>query len=175
MEELVLVRPCPEYAEQVTEYRNEFLEAGSSMDGTGALRRTEDPMEWIRICEQYNNPETVPEDKVPSTLFMCVRKSDNRIVGMIDVRHFLNDYLKEFGGNIGYSIRPSERKKGYAKRMLEMTLPYCRELGLEKVMISCGDFNEASRRTILANGGVYHSTALDPSDNENTERYWITL
>ena len=111
MEELVLVRPDGAYAEQIKEYRQEFLDAGSSMDGTGMLRRIEDPYEWIRVCEEFNSEETVPEGKVPSTLFMCIRKDDNRIVGMLDFRHRLNDYLREFGGNIGYSIRPSERRK----------------------------------------------------------------
>ena len=175
MEELVLVRPDGAYAEQIKEYRQEFLDAGSSMDGTGMLRRIEDPYEWIRICEEFNSEETVPEGKVPSTLFMCIRKDDNRIVGMLDFRHRLNDYLREFGGNIGYSIRPSERRKGYAKKMLSLALPYCRELGLDKVMISCNVDNEGSRRTILANGGVYEGTSHEPDEDMDLERYWITL
>jgi predicted acetyltransferase len=175
MEELVLVRPSGEFAEQIKEYRQEFLDAGSSMDGTGQLRGTEDPYEWIKICEQFNSEETVPEGKVPSTLFLCVRKEDNRLVGMLDFRHRLNDYLRRFGGNIGYSIRPSERRKGYAKRMLSLALPYCRELGLDKVMISCNVENEGSRRTILANGGVYEATEREPDREVDLERYWITL
>ena len=175
MEELVLIRPSAEYADQIKEYRKEFLDAGSSMDGTGQLRNIEDPYEWIRVCELFNSEETVPEDKVPSTLFMCIRKEDNRLVGMLDMRHRLNEYLETFGGNIGYSIRPSERRKGYAKKMLSLVLPFCRELGLDKVMISCRVENEGSRRTILANGGVYESTAHEPDRNVDLQRYWITL
>ena len=80
MEELLLVRPSAEYAEQIKEYRKEFLNAESSMDGTGQLKSIEDPYEWIKVCEQFNSEETVPKDKVPSTLFMCIRKEDNRLV-----------------------------------------------------------------------------------------------
>ncbi len=175
MEELELLKPSVEYAEQIMDYRQEFIDAGSSMDGTGSLREFDDPFKWLKKVELYNSKETVPEGKVPSTLFLFVRKEDNRIVGMIDVRHTLNEYLRHFGGNIGYSIRPSERRKGYAKKMLSQTLPYCRELGLDKVMISCEVDNEGSRRTILSNGGVYEATEHEPDENIDLERYWIAL
>lgn len=105
-----------------------------------------------------------------------IRESDGRIVGMIDIRHTLNDYLRLYGGNIGYSVHPDERRKGYATAMLRKALTYCREkLGLKKVMISCLTTNEASRRTILSNGGLYDSTVHEPTENEDIERYYITL
>ena len=107
--------------------------------------------------------------------FMYVRPSDHKIVGMIDIRRRFNDYLRNYGGNIGYSVRPSERNKGYASRMLAGVLPICRELGFEKVLITCDAGNEASRKTILKNGGVYESTVLEPDENEPVERYWIKL
>ncbi len=94
---------------------------------------------------------------------------------MIQVRHTLNEYLEKFAGHIGYSVRPSERRKGYATVMLSIVLPFCKDLGLEKVMISCTDQNTGSRKTILNNGGVYESTVHEPDKNVNLERYWITL
>ncbi len=94
---------------------------------------------------------------------------------MIQVRHRFNEYLEKYAGHIGYSVRPSERRKGYAKHMLALVLPFCRALGLERVLISCHDTNEASRRTILANGGVYESTVFHPDDGGMLERYWIDL
>ena len=114
MKNLVLIRPSVEYACQIKEYRQEFLDAGDSMDGTGALRRTPDPYEFIRTSIEREDPKNVPADRVPATQFLFIRKDDNRLLGMLQVRHCFNDYLEKYAGHIGYSIRPSERRKGYA-------------------------------------------------------------
>lgn len=174
-EKLKFRLPTAEDAAEYISYRQAFLDAGSSMDGTGPMRRTPDPMEWLAINAQYADPATVPEGKVQSTQFVCERESDGRIVGMLQVRLALNDFLLHYGGHIGYSVRPDERRKGYASWMLAQGLDYCRSMGLRKVLITCLDTNEASRRTILHAGGVYESTEYEPNENENLERYWITL
>ena len=150
MQELILIRPTSEYASQIVEYRQEFLDAGDSMDGMGPLRRISNPEEYIQICLDHEDPLKVPSHLVPATQFFFIRKSDNRLVGMIQVRHCFNDYLEKYAGHIGYSVRPSERRKGYAKEMLKMALPFCREIGIDKVMITCIDGNIGSERTILA-------------------------
>ena len=170
-----LVLPTAEYAAEYVSYRQEFLDRGDSMDGTGPMRRIADPAEWLEKTESYRNPDTVPEDKVQATQFLYVRETDSRVVGMIQVRHYFNEYLEKYAGHIGYSVRPSERRKGYAKRMLADVLPFCRSIGLKKVLISCIDTNEASRRTILANGGEYESTVFEPEERVNLQRYWIRL
>lgn len=175
MEEFLLIRPRSEYAGQIIEYRQEFLDAGDSMDGTGSLRRISDPEEYIRICSKYEDPLKVPARLVPATQFLFIRKSDNKLVGMIQVRHRFNDYLEKYAGHIGYSVRPSERRKGYAKEMLKMTLPFCREIGIDKVLITCIDGNIGSEKTILANGGIYEYTIHEPDENVNLKRFWITL
>lgn len=74
---------------------------------------------------------------------------------MIQFRHYLNEYLERYVGHIGYSVRPSERRKGYAKRMLADCIKICKLNGLEKILLACIEENEGSRRTILANGGAY--------------------
>ena len=112
---------------------------------------------------------------VIATQFFYVRKADNRLVGMIQVRHYFNDYLSKFGGHIGYSIRPSERRKGYATSMLNAILPYCREIGLDKLLITCIDGNIGSEKTIRNNGGVYESTVYESGKNCSLKRFWITL
>lgn len=175
MEELILQRPTAEYAQQIMECKQEYLAADSSMDGCGSLRRTDDPLEYIQKCALEENPETCPAELVPATQFMLVRKADNKVLGFLQVRHEFNDYLSKFGGHIGYSVRPCERCKGYAKQMLKMALPYCREIGLDKVLITCMDGNIGSEKTILANGGVYESTVYEPNENVDLKRFWIEL
>ncbi len=173
MDDFVLIKPTSEYATQIVEYRQEFLDAGDSMDGTGPLRKTPNPEEYIKICREYENPETVPTHLVSATQFFFVRKSDNKLVGMIQVRHRFNDFLEKFGGHIGYSVRPSERRKGYAKKMLKMALPFCKEIGLNNILITCIDGNVGSEKTILSNGGVYESTIHEPNKNRYLKSFWI--
>lgn len=175
MEKLILMRPTAEYAEQIMECKKEYLAANSSMDGCGPMRRTDDAMEYIEKCALEETPETCPATLVPATQFMLVRKEDNKVLGFLQVRHRFNEYLSKFGGHIGYSVRPSERRKGYAKEMLKMSLPFCRDIGLDKVLITCIDGNIASEKTILANGGVYECTVHEPNENKDLKRFWITL
>ena len=174
-EKLILVRPDISMAEEIMDYKKEFLAAGSSMDGTGGLRKCETAQEWIEFNEKMENPESVPSHFVPATQYVYLRESDRRIVGMIQLRHELNDYLYNFGGHIGYSVRPSERRKGYAGRMLAELLPVCRGMLLGRVLITCLTGNAASRRTIIKNGGVYENTVFEPESKVNLERYWIKL
>ena len=175
MDDYILIRPTSAYAVQIAEFRQEFLDANSSMDGTGPLRRMEDTEMYIERCMNGENPDFVPENRVPATQFLFIRTADNRLVGMLQVRHHFNEHLKQYGGHIGYSIRPGERRKGYAKEMLKMALPFCKEINLDRVLITCIDGNIASEKTILANGGVYESTVYEPDEQVHLKRFWITL
>ena len=174
MEAIGLVPPTEGNLDQVWDYRRECLDAGSSMDGCGPLR-FDDPKEWLDHVIRYTDPAALPEGRVLATQFLAVRKSDGGLVGMIQVRHYFNEYLEKFGGHIGYSVRPSERRKGYAREMVRQVLPYRKEIGLTRVLITCDADNEGSRRTILSNGGVYENTVHEPEEDIDLERYWITL
>lgn len=175
MDKLKLVIPSEEYLDQVWAYRQECFEADSSMDGCGPLRFNDSMEQWLADVRAYTFPATVPAGKVLATQFLGLRESDGRLVGMIQVRHYFNEYLEKYAGHIGYSVRPSERRKGYAKEMLRLALPFCKSIGLDRVLIACEPGNPASRRTILANGGGYESTVHEPGENIDLERYWITL
>ena len=174
MEQLRLMIPDISLAEEIRAYRADMLKAGSSMDGCGSLRRHEDPADWLAFNGLLAHPDTVPAGLVPSTQYVCVNRQ-GRILGMIQLRHAMNDYLRLYAGHIGYSVRPDERRKGYAAWMLRAVLEEARARGMERVMVSCLTDNEGSRRTILASGGVYESTVHEPKENVDIQRYWIGL
>ena len=175
MEAFILTRPAESYAAEIVSYRSEFLVSGDSMGGCGDLRTLADPLQYIAASRQLEDPLTVPKSRVQATQFLYVRQADQRVVGMIQVRHCFTEYLEKFGGHIGYSVSPSERQKGYATAMLAAVLPYCKEIGLEKVLLTCDDGNIASERTILANGGVYESTVFEAEENVDVKRFWIKI
>lgn len=175
MEKMTLVKPDMSMAEEIMSYRQEMIEANSSMDGTGSLRTYENAQEWIEFVREMEDAKKIPSYLVPGTQYLYVRESDGRIVGMIQLRHCLNEYLRKFGGHIGYSVRPSERRKGYATQMLAEILPICRRMELGRVLVTCLQENEGSRRVILKNGGIYESVAYEPRKNLLLERYWIEL
>lgn len=170
-----LMEPTMNYDKQIQAFRQEFLLSGESMDGCGSLRRFEHTRDWMDQLEAYKKPETTPPGHVPMTQYIYVRESDDKIVGVIQIRHYLNDYLEKYSGHIGYSVCPSERRKGYAVQMLKRVLPECKALGIDKVLISCVPENEGSRRTIVKNGGVYESTVCLEEEDIYLERYWIEL
>ena len=170
-----LIEPSIEYDRQIQEYRRDFLEHGGSMDGCGSLRRFDRTQDWLDQVESFKHAETAPAGMVPSTQYIYVRESDSKIVGMIQIRHYFNDYLEKYAGHIGYSVCPSERRKGYATQMLSLVLPKCRELGIDRVLITCIQGNEGSKRTILKNGGRFESVVCEEDKDRCLERYWINL
>ena len=170
-----LVEPSMQYDAEIQAYRREFLEYGGSMDGSGSLRRFDRTEDWLAQVEALKRPETTPPGYVPMTQFLYVRESDDKIIGVIQIRHYFNEFLEKYAGHIGYSIAPSVRRKGHATAMLKAVLPECKALGIEKVLISCVQGNEGSRCTILNNGGVYESTVYWAERDVYLERYWIDL
>lgn len=170
-----LIEPTIEYDRQIQAYRKEFLDSGDSMDGTSSLRRFENSQAWIDYINAHKDPLTVPDGHAPASQYVFIREEDQKIVGMIDIRFRLTDYLERFGGHIGYSVAPSERRKGYAAQMLGLSLRLLKQSGVANVLITCIQGNEGSRRTILHHGGVFESTVYEPDEGVNIERYWIDL
>ena len=95
------------------------------------------------------------------------------MVGAINIRHYLNDHLLKYGGHIGDGIRPSERRKGYATKMIALGLAECKKLGIDRVLLVCDKDNIGSKRSIIKNGGILENELLE--DGKIVERYWIDV
>lgn len=174
MDTLFLTVPSMAHEREILAYRAATMADDDGVHGGGGLDAFDDVGSWLHYLALKSSPETCPADRLPDSTFLCVREADNKVVGMVNIRHQLNDLLLQWGGHIGYSIHPDERGKGYAKQQLRLALKECRGLGLHRVLLSCDETNVPSRRTIEGCGGVYEDTRPDTQGNP-TRRYWIDI
>jgi len=175
MNDVVLVLPTKKHESKANEFKKEFFKYGEKViNGSGLLDQLE-YKEWLEHTERYRKAETAGDDWVPSTTFLAVRKEDGKIVGIIDIRHHIqHPFLLEYGGHIGYAVRPTERRKGYASKILGLALEYARAIGLDKVMLGCYTDNEGSIKTIQKYGGKL-AEEKPYSDGKQMYIYWINL
>ncbi len=167
-----LVRPTEAMKEKAIEFRQEFFDHGESViNGSELFDKTDDYTEWCRTIDANTKEETVNPNWVITDTFFGVDDQD-RIVGIIDLRHELNDFLKDLG-HCGYSVRPSERRKGFATEMLRQLLEVAKKAGMNELYLSVEKKNEPSVKTITQNGGVYERSF--EYDGEQADIYRIAL
>jgi len=176
MEKLKLLKPNKSFENQAKEYIQEFIDNESGINGTGGLDSFVDKYdEWLIKLDNDLDINNIKPGRVPTSTYFLIRESDGKLIGMISIRHELNDYLLKFGGHIGYSIRPTERRKGYATKLLRLGLEKCIDLGINKVLLTCDKLNIASAKTIQKNNGVLENEIFNIDSNEVFQRYWIDL
>jgi predicted acetyltransferase len=176
MEKLVLIIPNITHKIEAINFIKEFREYNSKINGTGALDSHLDNYDgWLKKLENDLDYNNIKPDRVPANTYFAIREKDNKIIGMINIRHKLNDYLLERGGHIGYGVRPTERKKGYATNILSLGLKRCKELGITKVLITCHKDNIGSVKTIQNNNGVLENEIIDDENKKILQRYWVNL
>lgn len=179
MEKFYLEKPSMERKEEIIEYINEFVEYKSDINGTGSLDIILDGYTFeqaLERCLNMENREYVKKiGRCQGKTFLLIRENDNKIVGTINVRWNLSEAMLQFGGHIGYGIRPTERRKGYNKINLYLGMIEARKVGLDKVMLDCDVDNVGSDRTLKALGGKLERTEIDPSDGILTNVYWFDV
>lgn len=171
-----LVLPNINYKEQAIEYINEFKQYGSEVNGSGAL---DDYLEdatyeaWLQKVLADMDIANIVKPRVPALTYFYVREEDNRIVGMVNIRLALNDFLRTEGGHIGYSIRPTERQKHYATDMLREAVNVCNIIGIRDVLVTCDKVNIASAKVIQNAGGELEEEFYSDIYKEVVQRYVI--
>ena len=169
---LTLVRPTLEFKSKALDYRQEHFDNNEMViNGSELLDKTDSYEEWLKSVTDNTSPDTVNPNWVVTDIFFAVDENEN-IIGIIDLRHTLNDFLKDFG-NSGYSVRPSERRKGYATEMLRQILLIAKQAGLQEVYLSVERDNEPSVKTIIKNGGKYERSF--EFEGEEADIYKIVL
>lgn len=168
MEKFYFEEPNISRKEDAIAYINEFYDYNSKINGVGGLYRYLDDYEgWLKMLEE--DYTRIPnEEKVPARTYFLIRESDSRIIGMINIRLSLNESLKKSGGHIGYSIRPTERRKGYNKINLYLGLKVCQKYGIETVLLDADKENLASWKTMEALGGINIREFIDEHDGAHS-------
>lgn len=178
IEKFYLENPSMERKKDVIEYMNEHVKHNSAINGTGSFDHVLEGETYEECMDRYykiqDNEYAKSIDRCPGKTYFLIRKNDNKLIGMINIRHHLTPKMLVHGGHIGYGIRPTERRKGYNKINLYLgLLKALEEFNLDKVMLDCDVKNLGSDKTIQALGGVLERTDIDDYDGVLTNVYWI--
>lgn len=179
MEKFYLEIPSLKRKEEIIAYLNEFVLYNSDINGSGFLDKILEGCsfeECLDKCLNMQYQEYAKKlNRLQSKTFLLIRKNDNKLIGMLNIRWNIPPNIQEFVGNIGYGIRPTERKKGYNKINLYLGLIEIQKLGLKKIYLDCEDNNIASYKTMEALNAKLLSTKIDPYDNLLTRIYSIDV
>ncbi len=152
-----LMKPSIEQKEKYLDYINEWI--NEKIVPFAARLEKKDYLSWLLHLKNEENIETCTKGFVPSSLFLYMKEDE--IIGVCHIRHYLNPYLSFVGGHIGYGIRPSQRRKGYAKKMLELALKEAKKMNINPILVTADDDNLASYKTIESCGGMKENEVFD--------------
>lgn len=172
---VILVKPDLTMIDLLNSYKQEFFDNNEMViNGSASIDEYLSIEQWLLLIDSMKDRNNLAKPEwVEMSQFVLIDKEKELIIGMINIRHYLNEYLSKFGGHVGYSVRPSQRNKGYAKVMLELAKQYLQEKGLKKILLTCDDTNIASIKTIESCGGLLENK-ID-KNNSLIRRYWIKL
>ena len=170
-----LIKLSKEYEQQLGEMIDEWKldQQVNHTDTSPYVIFKNDYHDFDNYLNKLEIKEPSPEGYVPDSVFFLLDEERNRLLGAVNIRHYLNDYLLKYGGHIGDGVRPSERRKGYATEMIRLALIECKKLGIDRVLITCNASNIGSKKSIIKNGGVLEN--IVDEDGVPLERYWIDI
>lgn len=171
---LYLRKPLKKDEKLWEHFIKEILEKGEKVLPYALNYGLEKYSDYLIEAEYNRKGINLPQGTVPCSVYFLFDDTESKILGCIAIRRELNDALRFTGGNIGYSISPSERNKGYGKEMLRLGLQKCRDLGLKRVLLTCDKDNKSSSGVMKANGGIFSEEFTDENGTLR-ERYWIEL
>ncbi|MCA0970199.1 GNAT family N-acetyltransferase [Halobacillus litoralis] len=166
-----LVAPSMEWKDAYLDFYREWKHSGETMVPWVIEKDPKDFEEMIQYLENHAEGLHLPEGFVPDSTYWFVNPSDN-IVGAVNIRHDLTEALRNGGGHIGYGIRPTERRKGYATELLRQSVQKACEIGIKQVLVVCDETNLGSMKTILNNGGIIDHDFIE-EDGNVVKRFWI--
>jgi predicted acetyltransferase len=170
---VILIRPTVELKDRYINFYEEWKESGEKMVPWVIAKEPTNFQEMLQSMIDTEKGENLPEGWVPDSTFWLV--DDNKtVLGAVNIRHQLTDDLFNRGGHIGYGIRPSERKKGYATKLLALSLEKAKKLGIQKALVVCDAWNIASEKVIINNGGIRDNDYVE-EDGNIIRRYWIEV
>jgi predicted acetyltransferase len=167
-----LLRPSTAFRDSYRGLVAEFLSAGEKLVPFTLAFEHHDFDAFLYRLNACAQGIELPDGFVPHSTFWLVR-DESEVVGVSNIRHSLTPALRREGGNIGYGIRPSARRRGLGIAILRQSLDRAVELGLTQVLLTCGKQNVASAKSITRNGGILDSEEYLPDRGEIVQRYWI--
>ncbi|MEH7225288.1 GNAT family N-acetyltransferase [Bacillus sp. JJ1566] len=173
MEQVILIQPSLDYESEYLSFYKEWKDSGEDMVPWVISKDPSNFKEMLQFLIDSEKGENLPENWVPDSTFWLVGEN-KRVIGAVNIRHRLTETLFNCGGHIGYGIRPSERRKGFATKLLALSLEKARELGIQKALVVCDHDNIGSAKTILNNGGAPDSEFIE-EDGNVIKRFWIEL
>ncbi|MDP4086303.1 MAG: GNAT family N-acetyltransferase [Bacillota bacterium] len=174
MEKFVyLTQPVMALESEYLSFYQEWKESGEDMVPWVLRKDPTNFQEMIQYLLNSKKVENLPKAIVPSSTFWLINEN-KRVIGVVNIRHRLNEKLLNCGGHIGYGIRPSERQKGYATKLLALSLEKAKEIGIQKALVVCDAWNIGSEKTILNNGGIPDKDYIE-EDGNIIKRFWIDI
>ena len=167
---LNFVLPTEENADDILSFYNEFEKENSICIGFDGYKDIDN---WIAKMNNRHTGRNLPDGYVRENFYLCYDGAE--MIGVFSLKFELTDFLLNYGGHIGYAVRPSRQNRGYATQMLKQGIELARRYGFDRILCVCDEDNYASEKVILKNGGVLENEMYDEDEKVMVKRYWILL